>query len=216
MSRPLGDGELCTISFDNMKDWYRPHFAFMRPENLTVDMLSDLCHELDKSVYRTAVPETDVFTVDLDLEKLKYAIAKNEERFKEFRVIRGQVYKFRPSSNPEDQRFEWKLVPPKADRIPIIEAEHSVTQFGAGAGFDEHHVVPAGRSGDPEGPVPKPVCASAGQEDPHFQEESPGRQLPAIRSAATKQRNTWYTRRGLTNSSAHHHHVHARTSCARA
>ncbi|XP_038106484.1 uncharacterized protein LOC119766156 [Culex quinquefasciatus] len=101
------------------------------------------------------------------------------------------------------------------------QIQHALDEFWrrwsrAGAGFDEHHVVPAGRSGDPEGPVPKPVCASAGQEDPHFQEESPGRQLPAIRSAATKQRNTWYTRRGLTNSSAHHHHVHARTSCARA
>ncbi|KAL1403615.1 hypothetical protein pipiens_005621 [Culex pipiens pipiens] len=79
MSRPLGDGELCSILFDNMKDWYRPHFAFMRPENLTVDLLSDLCHELDKSVYRTYAPRPRPYHVNCLEEDGAYAYPPDEE-----------------------------------------------------------------------------------------------------------------------------------------
>ncbi|KAL1374228.1 hypothetical protein pipiens_004958 [Culex pipiens pipiens] len=71
------------ILFDNMKDWYRPHFAFMRPENLTVEMLSDLCHELDKSVYRTYAPRPRPYQVNCMEEEGAYAYPPDEEPYGE-------------------------------------------------------------------------------------------------------------------------------------
>lgn len=77
-----------------------------------------------------AVNEVDVLTVDLDLEKLKTDIEKGGDKYKDFKVIRGNVYKYIPSCTPEDSRFDWKYIPPKADRIQILEAEHGVAHFG--------------------------------------------------------------------------------------
>lgn len=77
-----------------------------------------------------AVNEIDIRTIDLDLEKLKTDIAKDEQKYKDFKVVRGNVYKYIPSCNPEDPRFDWKFIPPKNDRIQIMEAEHSVAHFG--------------------------------------------------------------------------------------
>ncbi|KAL9694967.1 hypothetical protein quinque_014252 [Culex quinquefasciatus] len=65
------------------KDWYRPHFAFMRPENLTVEMLSDLCHELDKSVYRTYAPRPRPYQVNCMEEEGAYAYPPDEEPYGE-------------------------------------------------------------------------------------------------------------------------------------
>lgn len=68
--------------------------------------------------------------MDLDLEKLKADISKNEQKYKDFKVVRGNVYKYIPSCNPEDPRFDWKYIPPKGDRIQILEAEHNIAHFG--------------------------------------------------------------------------------------
>lgn len=53
LSRPLSERSKRNIMIDNMRDWYRPHLAFIDTDTLDVETLCNLCHELDKSVYRS-------------------------------------------------------------------------------------------------------------------------------------------------------------------
>ena len=102
MNRPLGDEELKNILYDNMKDWYRPHLAFVKPELLTVDSLSDLCYDLDKSVYRAYAPRPRPYHVNCMEEEGVYSYPPDEEPYEEEvnAVSRGRLRRF---ARPEGQ-----------------------------------------------------------------------------------------------------------------
>lgn len=74
--------------------------------------------------------EVNVLSADLDLQRLKTNIEAKAEKYKDFKIVNGKIYKYVPAGKSEDPRYEWKLVPSKADRIKILEAEHNIAHFG--------------------------------------------------------------------------------------
>lgn len=69
MSEPMDEKIKLDILIDNMRDWYRPHMAFINTAELNVEALSKLCYDLDKSVYRSYVQRNKVYSVNcLDQE----------------------------------------------------------------------------------------------------------------------------------------------------
>lgn len=53
LSKPMTERTKMSILIDNMRDWYRPHLAFIDTEGINIETLCNLCYELDKSVYRS-------------------------------------------------------------------------------------------------------------------------------------------------------------------
>lgn len=64
MSKPIDEKTKLDIIFENMKDWYRPHLAFLNTTQLTVETLCSLCYELDKSVYRSYAQRNRTYNVN--------------------------------------------------------------------------------------------------------------------------------------------------------
>lgn len=74
--------------------------------------------------------DVDAVHLDLDLEHLKKSIVAKPDEYKDFKVIRGKVYKYVHCGRPEDKRFEWKLIPSKAEQIEILKSEHGIAHLG--------------------------------------------------------------------------------------
>lgn len=77
-----------------------------------------------------------VYTVDLDLPdpyvlQLKQMVEQYPDRYKDFQVKDGKVYKFVTNSSlPEDPSFRWKYVVPMSERLNVIREVHDVAHFG--------------------------------------------------------------------------------------
>lgn len=63
LSRPMSERAKRSILLDNMRDWYRPHLAFIDTETMDIETLSSLCYELDKSVYRSYAQRSRPYNV---------------------------------------------------------------------------------------------------------------------------------------------------------
>lgn len=63
LSKPMSERTKKSIMLDNMRDWYRPHLAFIDTEAMDIETLCNLCYELDKSVYRSYAQRSRPFNV---------------------------------------------------------------------------------------------------------------------------------------------------------
>lgn len=62
---------------------------------------------------------------------LKRQIEKSPERFKDFKIVDGKVFKYISNSSiPEDASFRWKMLVPKMERKKIIEDVHREAHLG--------------------------------------------------------------------------------------
>lgn len=67
---------------------------------------------------------------DVDYDKLTELILQDSVKYRNFRVIRGKVYKLVPCPGLGDERFEWKYLPPAHERIAILKDVHDASHFG--------------------------------------------------------------------------------------
>lgn len=88
-------------------------------ENVPADALS-------RSVASLSIDLPDPYIVDL-----KRQIEKSPERFKDFKIVDGKVFKYISySAIPEDASFRWKMLVPKMERKKIIEDVHREAHIG--------------------------------------------------------------------------------------
>lgn len=65
------------------------------------------------------------------LENLKQMVEKYPERYKDFTIMNGKVYKYITNSSlPEDDSYKWKLVVPLCERKLLLKEIHSEAHFG--------------------------------------------------------------------------------------
>lgn len=88
-------------------------------ENISADALS-------RSVYSVSCSLTDPY-----IEGLKQQIKLQPERYQDFKLIDGKVYKYVTNSTlPEDPSFRWKEVLPLTDRRIVISEVHNAAHLG--------------------------------------------------------------------------------------
>lgn len=66
---------------------------------------------------------------DVEYETFKTKILANQDKYKDFRVVRDRIYKLRPSGLA-DANFDWKYMPPKQERLKILQDAHDNCHFG--------------------------------------------------------------------------------------
>lgn len=116
MSKPIDEKVKLDIMFENMKDWYRPHLAFLNTTQLTVETLCSLCYELDKSVYRSYAQRNRTYGIN-NVEELESEgnVPIEDEYTEEVNAIN----RIRPQRNrrPEDRTEELPTIPTTENNI---------------------------------------------------------------------------------------------------
>lgn len=105
MSRPMDEKTKLDVLFENMKDWYRPHLAFLNISQLTVEALCSLCYELDKSVYRSYAQRNRMYNVNcVEDDQSEGAVGYDEDFAEEVNAVN----RVRPprTKRQEDQKEE--------------------------------------------------------------------------------------------------------------
>lgn len=72
-----------------------------------------------------------VQVVDDEYAELRQKISNNPQEYQEFKIVGDKIFKFvQDDSRIEDKRFQWKMYPPKQDRLEIIKAAHESAHLG--------------------------------------------------------------------------------------
>lgn len=88
-------------------------------ENVSADALS-------RSIYTLQTDLTDPY-----VEDLKRLVVKEPERYRDFQIVNGKLFKFVSNSSlMEDLAYRWKQVLPSAERKEVIEKIHSEAHLG--------------------------------------------------------------------------------------
>lgn len=104
MSKPMDEKTKVDILFENMKDWYRPHLAFLNVSQLTVETLCSLCYELDKSVYRSYAQRNRMYNVNcLESAQSHETVEYEEEYAEEVNAISRGRYQKHDRRKQEEQ-----------------------------------------------------------------------------------------------------------------
>lgn len=88
-------------------------------ENITADALSRTINSIKTQL------------VDEYTDSLREQVTKYPEKYKDFRLVDGKLFKFiSNTSSFEDPSFKWKYVVPLIERIPIIKQIHNEAHLG--------------------------------------------------------------------------------------
>lgn len=88
-------------------------------ENIPADALS------------RAINTIDAVLEDPYISQLKDMITKYPDRYRDFRITNGKIFKFITNSTiPEDSGFRWKYVVPSPERKSVIEVAHKEAHLG--------------------------------------------------------------------------------------